>query len=63
MLAGCGSDGIDDVRAKVDYDESKPVKVEISRDDVFTEIEFQSPRGTDVPQASSCPGIRRGRFR
>jgi dienelactone hydrolase len=62
MLAGCGSDGIDDVRANVDYDESKPVKVEeISQGDLFTEIEFQSPRGNDVTASIVLPPTRQGK--
>lgn len=61
-LAGCGSDGIADVRAKVDYDDSKPVKVnEVSRGDIFTEIEFQSPRGNDVTASIAMPRNRTGR--
>lgn len=61
-LAGCGSDGIADVRAKVDYDDSKPVKVkEVSRGDIFTEIEFQSPRGNDVIASIAMPQNRTGR--
>ena len=61
MLAAA-ADGIDDVRAKVNYDESKPVKVEeISRDDAFTEIEFQSPRGTDVPASIVMPRNPQGK--
>lgn len=63
VLAGCGGDGIADVRAKVDYDESKPVKVEeISRGEIFTEIEFQSPRGNDVTASIAMPRNRRGKI-
>ena len=62
ILAGCGSDGVDDVRAKVDYDESKAAKVEeISKGDVFTEIEFQSPRGNDVTASIALPRNRTGK--
>ena len=63
ILAGCGSgDDIDDVRAKVDYDESKPVKVEqLSQGPVFTEIEFQSPRGNDVTASIAMPQDRSGK--
>jgi dienelactone hydrolase len=62
MLAGCGGDGIDDVRAKVDYDESKPVKVvEVSQGEIFTEIEFQSPRGNDVIASIAMPRNRNGK--
>jgi dienelactone hydrolase len=62
ILAGCGSDGSADVRAKVDYDDSKPVKVEeISQGDVFTEIEFQSPRGNDVAASIVMPKNREGK--
>jgi dienelactone hydrolase len=62
LLAGCGSDGIADVRAKVDYDESKVAKVvEISQGDVFTEIEFQSPRGNDVTASIAMPKSHNGK--
>lgn len=62
ILAGCGSDGIDEVRDKVQYDKSKPVQVEeISQDDVFTEIEFQSPRGTDVSASIVMPPNPKGK--
>lgn len=62
ILAGCGSDGIDEVRDKVEYDKSKPVQVaEISRDGVFTEIEFQSPRGTDVNASIVMPRDAEGK--
>jgi fermentation-respiration switch protein FrsA (DUF1100 family) len=62
LLAGCGSDGIADVRGKVDYDDSKPVKVEeISRGEVFTEIEFQSPRGNDVTASIAMPRSHQGK--
>ncbi|MGH3117798.1 MAG: alpha/beta hydrolase [Gaiellales bacterium] len=62
MLAGCGGGGLDDVRGKVEYDESKPVKVvEISQGDVFTEIEFQSPRGNDVIASIALPRNRDGK--
>jgi fermentation-respiration switch protein FrsA (DUF1100 family) len=62
VFAGCGGDGIDDVRAKVDYDESKPVKVvEVSQGYVFTEIEFQSPRGNDVLASIAMPRNREGK--
>jgi dienelactone hydrolase len=62
MLAGCGGDGFDDVRAKVDYDDSKPVKVaQISRGALFTEIEFQSPRGHDVTASIALPPNRQGK--
>jgi fermentation-respiration switch protein FrsA (DUF1100 family) len=62
LLAGCGGDGIDDVRGKVDYDESKPVKVvEVSQGEVFTEIEFQSPRGNDVIASIALPRNRNGK--
>ena len=56
MLAGCGGDGIDEVRAKVDYDETKRLPVvEVSKGDIFTEIEFQSPRGNDVIASIAMP--------
>jgi dienelactone hydrolase len=60
ILAGCGSGGgIEDVRAKVDYDDSKPVKVEeLSQGPIFTEIEFQSPRGNDVTASIAMPRNR-----
>jgi dienelactone hydrolase len=60
ILAGCGTGGgIDDVRAKVDYDDSKPVKVEqLSQGPIFTEIEFQSPRGNDVTASIAMPRDR-----
>jgi dienelactone hydrolase len=62
ILAGCGSDGVDDVRAKVDYDDSKAAKVEeISQGDIFTEIEFQSPRGNDVTASIAMPRNRTGK--
>jgi dienelactone hydrolase len=63
VLSACGSgDGFDDVRAKVDYDGSKPVKVElISQGDLFTEIEFQSPRGNDVTASIAMPPNRQGK--
>jgi dienelactone hydrolase len=63
IFAGCGSgDDIDDVRAKVDYDDSKPVKVEqLSQGPVFTEIEFQSPRGNDVTASIAMPRDRAGK--
>jgi dienelactone hydrolase len=62
ILAGCGSDGADDVGAKVDYDDSKPAKVEeISQGDIFTEIEFQSPRGNDVTASIAMPRNRTGK--
>lgn len=62
MLAGCGSDGFDDVRAKVDYDESKRARVElISQGELFTEIEFQSPRGNDVTASIVLPPNRQGK--
>jgi dienelactone hydrolase len=63
VVAGSGGgSSIDDVRAKVDYDDSKPVKVvEVSRGDIFTEIEFQSPRGTDVTASIALPRNRRGK--
>ena len=62
ILAGCGSEGFDDVRAKVDYDDSKPVKVEeVSKGQVFNEIEFQSPRGNDVAASIVMPGNRAGK--
>jgi dienelactone hydrolase len=62
MLAGCGSDSFDEVRAKVDYDESKPAKVmEVSQGDLFTEIEFQSPRGNDVTASIAMPRNRNGK--
>lgn len=62
ILAGCGSEGLDDVRAKVDYDDSKPVKVEeVSKGQVFNEIEFQSPRGNDVAASIVMPGNRAGK--
>jgi dienelactone hydrolase len=62
ILAGCGGDGFGDVRAKVDYDESKPVKVEeISQGEIFTEIEFQSPRGNDVTASIAMPRNRTGK--
>lgn len=62
VLAGCGGDGFDDVRGKVDYDESKPVKVElISQGNLFTEIEFQSPRGNDVTASIALPPNRKGK--
>jgi hypothetical protein len=63
ILAGCGSGGgIDDVRAKVDYDDSKPVKVEqLSQGPIFTEIEFQSPRGNDVTASIAMPRNRTGK--
>jgi dienelactone hydrolase len=50
------------VRGKVDYDDSKAAKVEeISRGDVFTEIEFQSPRGNDVTASIAMPRNRTGK--
>jgi dienelactone hydrolase len=62
ILASCGSDGADDVGAKVDYDDSKAAKVEeISQGDIFTEIEFQSPRGNDVTASIAMPRNRRGK--
>ena len=62
ILAGCGSGGAVDVGDKVDYDDSKPVKVEeISQGDVFTEIEFQSPRGNDVVASIAMPRNRTGK--
>jgi dienelactone hydrolase len=62
ILAGCGSDGVDEVRAKVDYDDSRVAKVEeISRGDIFTEIEFQSPRGNDVTASIAMPRSLRGK--
>jgi dienelactone hydrolase len=63
IVAGCGSGGgIDDVRAKVDYDDSKPVKVEqLSQGPIFTEIEFQSPRGNDVTASIAMPPNRTGK--
>ena len=63
ILAGCGSSGgIAEVRDKVDYDDSKPVKVEeISQGAIFTEIEFQSPRGNDVTASIAMPPNRTGK--
>lgn len=63
ILAGCGSDGgIADVRAKVAYDDSRPVEVEeISKGAIFTEIEFQSPRGNDVTASIAMPRNRTGK--
>jgi dienelactone hydrolase len=62
ILAGCGSGGVDDVRAKVGYDDSKAAKVEeISQGDTFTEIEFQSPRGNDVTASIAMPRNRTGK--
>jgi dienelactone hydrolase len=62
ILAGCGSDGVDEVRAKVDYDDSRATKVEeISQGDIFTEIEFQSPRGNDVTASIAMPQNRTGK--
>jgi dienelactone hydrolase len=62
VLVGCGGSSIDDVRSKVDYDDSKPVKVmEVSRGDIFTEIEFQSPRGNDVIASIALPRNRSGK--
>lgn len=63
FLAGCGG-GVDDVRAKVDYDEKKArsLKVEeVSQGDIFTEIEFQSPRGNDVLASIVIPRNRSGK--
>jgi dienelactone hydrolase len=62
ILAGCGSDGVDEVRAKVDYDDAKAAKVEeISQGEIFTEIEFQSPRGNDVTASIAMPRNRTGK--
>ena len=64
LLAGCGGGSVDDVRAKVDYDEQKArsLKVEeVSQGDVFTEIEFQSPRGNDVLASIVLPPNRSGK--
>jgi pimeloyl-ACP methyl ester carboxylesterase len=62
VLTACGGGGFDEVRAKVDYDESKAVKVEeISRGELFTEIEFQSPRGNDVTASIALPSNRQGK--
>jgi dienelactone hydrolase len=50
------------VRAKVDYDDSKAAKVEeISQGEIFTEIEFQSPRGNDVTASIAMPRNRTGK--
>lgn len=62
MLAGCGGDGIDTVRDKVDYDETKRLPVvEVSKGDIFTEIEFQSPRGNDVIASIAMPPDAKGK--
>lgn len=62
LVAGCGSGDLDEVRAKTDYDQSKRLPVEeVSRGDVFTEIEFQSPRGNDVLASIVLPRHRAGK--
>jgi dienelactone hydrolase len=62
VLSGCGSDGIDAIRAKVDYDETKRLPVvEVSKGDIFTEIEFQSPRGNDVIASIAMPRNANGK--
>jgi dienelactone hydrolase len=62
ILAGCGSGGGADVGAKVAYDDSKPVKVEeLSQGEIFTDIEFQSPRGNDVSASIVMPRNRTGK--
>jgi dienelactone hydrolase len=62
LIAGCGSGDLDEVRAKTDYDQAKRLPVEeVSRGDIFTEIEFQSPRGNDVLASIVLPPHRTGK--